>query len=122
MCKPFNTTFSIHPDIVHPRKRYTHQFVTSAFDSIFVQKRSLKATGKILGVHPQTIQKWINNFSSEKQGKALCFSPENFNDYNFNSDSMTFARCLWDVLKKTYTNVLSEATKSMYLVCQGPLY
>jgi len=122
MCKVFRRTFSILPDFIHPGKRHTHRFVSSVFDFVLIGKNPLRHGGSQFGIYPQTIRKWINNFSSDRQIKVSLFRPLHFTDTVFQSKPLAFASALWETLQSMYGNGLVEGTKRICEHGQRRLY
>jgi hypothetical protein len=122
MCKVFRRTFSILPDFIHPGKCHTHRFVSSVFDFVLLGKKPLKRAGSRFGIYPQTIRKWINNFSSDRHIKVSLFCPLHFKDTVFQSKPLVFASALWEILQSKYSKSLAEGTKRICEHGQRRLY
>jgi len=125
-CKTTRRTISLLPDFLHPRKRYTHKFVKSVFDRIIGSKNSRKRTGREMQIHFQTIQKWLSNFSGNRNSKSICFSfcaPEL--DWH-HSSVPGYCAIFWRLLKKSFSNKSDEpmrtATRLLWEGFECPLY
>lgn len=73
-------------------------------------------------VHYQTLQKWLGNFASGREVKAICFSYIDTQNTFFKCPKMEYADSFWNGLRGHFEEPLIEATVLLWGKFKRRLY
>jgi len=125
-CKRTGKTFSLLPDFLHPRKRYSQDIVSAALKRVLCKGEGVCEAASSLFIYHQTLRKWLRNFGKHRIPKAICFSSYGSLADVMDTEFHTYGKSFWRLLEKSFGTsgkpVLTDGTMLLWTGFGIPLY